>query len=49
MRSMDKHDDLSVRRLPEEELMERTLRPKRFTEYVGQRSVTDNLKIYMKL
>ncbi|HPF18944.1 MAG TPA: Holliday junction branch migration DNA helicase RuvB, partial [Bacillota bacterium] len=33
---------------PEEETMERTLRPKRFSEYVGQRSVTDNLKIYIE-
>ncbi len=33
---------------PEEEMMERSLRPKRFSEYVGQRSVTDNLKIYIE-
>lgn len=33
---------------PEEETMERTLRPKRFSEYVGQRAVTDNLKIYIE-
>ena len=33
---------------PEEETMERTLRPKRFSEYVGQKSVTDNLKIYIE-
>ena len=29
----------------DEENMERTLRPKRFSEYVGQGIVTDNLKI----
>jgi Holliday junction DNA helicase RuvB len=33
---------------PEEETMERTLRPRRFSEYVGQRAVTDNLKIYIE-
>ena len=49
MRSMDKHERfVGLDALPEEELMERTLRPKRFTEYVGQRSVTDNLKIYIE-
>lgn len=32
----------------DEELMERTIRPKHFEEYVGQSSVTDNLKIYIK-
>ncbi|HHX93048.1 MAG TPA: Holliday junction branch migration DNA helicase RuvB [Clostridiales bacterium] len=46
---MDKHERfVGLDALPEEELMERTLRPKRFTEYVGQRSVTDNLKIYIE-
>ena len=32
----------------DEELMERTIRPKHFEEYIGQSSVTDNLKIYIK-
>ncbi|MDO5331705.1 MAG: Holliday junction branch migration DNA helicase RuvB [Bacillota bacterium] len=32
----------------DEELMERTIRPKHFDEYVGQSSVTDNLKIYIE-
>ncbi len=46
---MDKHERfVGLDALPVEELMERTLRPKRFTEYVGQRSVTDNLKIYIE-
>ena len=34
--------------LQDEELMERTIRPKHFEEYVGQSSVTDNLKIYIQ-
>ncbi len=32
----------------DEENMERTLRPKRFSEYVGQGIVTDNLKIFIE-
>lgn len=32
----------------DEENMEKTLRPKRFSEYVGQRAVTDNLKIFIE-
>ncbi|NCB41650.1 MAG: Holliday junction branch migration DNA helicase RuvB [Clostridia bacterium] len=32
----------------DEENMEKTLRPKRFSEYVGQSSVTDNLKIFIE-
>jgi len=32
----------------DEENIEKTLRPKRFSEYVGQRSVTDNLKIFIE-
>lgn len=32
----------------DEENMEKTLRPKRFSEYVGQGAVTDNLKIFIE-
>ena len=32
----------------DEELMERSIRPKRFEDYVGQTNVTDNLKIYIQ-
>ncbi len=32
----------------EEELMERSIRPKTFADYVGQSGVTDNLKIYIE-
>ena len=32
----------------EEEEMELTLRPKHFNEYIGQKGVTDNLKIYIQ-
>lgn len=31
-----------------EELLERSIRPKRFADYIGQSSVTDNLKIYIE-
>ncbi len=31
-----------------EEQLERTIRPKRFDDYVGQTAVTDNLKIYIQ-
>jgi len=34
--------------LPDEELMERSIRPKRFDDYVGQTAVTDNLKVYIE-
>jgi len=34
--------------LPDEELMEKSIRPKRFEDYVGQTAVTDNLKIYIE-
>ena len=33
---------------PDEELMERSIRPKRFADYVGQTAVTDNLKVYIE-
>lgn len=32
----------------DEELMERSIRPKRFEDYVGQTNVTDNLKVYIQ-
>ncbi len=32
----------------EEELIERSIRPKRFEDYVGQTNVTDNLKVYIQ-
>ena len=32
----------------DEELMEQSIRPKRFEDYVGQTNVTDNLKIYIQ-
>lgn len=32
----------------DEEQLERTIRPKRFDDYVGQTAVTDNLKIYIQ-
>ena len=34
--------------MPDEELMERSIRPKRFEDYVGQTAVTDNLKVYIQ-
>ncbi len=33
---------------PEEELLEKSIRPRRFSDYVGQSSVTDNLKVYIQ-
>lgn len=35
-------------RMEDEELLERSIRPKRFADYIGQSSVTDNLKIYIE-
>lgn len=32
----------------DEEYIERSIRPKRFSDYVGQTNVTDNLKVYIK-
>ena len=34
--------------MEDEELLERSIRPKRFTDYIGQSAVTDNLKIYIE-
>lgn len=46
---MDFEDRIVETRLKnEEEELELTLRPKRFNEYIGQKSVTDNLKIYIQ-
>lgn len=39
---------IGLRIQEDEENMEKTLRPKRFSEYVGQRAVTDNLKIFIE-
>jgi len=39
---------VSTRQLSDEELMEKTIRPKHFSEYVGQSSVTNNLKVYIE-
>ena len=33
---------------PEEEEIETSLRPKHFQEYIGQKTVTDNLKVYIE-
>jgi len=35
-------------KLPDEELLERSIRPKSFDEYIGQSSVTSQLKIYIE-
>ncbi len=32
----------------DEELIEKSIRPKRFEDYVGQKAVTDNLKVYIE-
>ena len=32
----------------DEELIERSIRPKRFEDYVGQTNVTENLKVYIQ-
>ncbi|NLT46963.1 MAG: Holliday junction branch migration DNA helicase RuvB [Clostridiales bacterium] len=46
---MDFEDRIVETRLKnEEEELELTLRPKRFNEYIGQKGVTDNLKIYIQ-
>ena len=37
-----------ARQFDGEEQIEKTIRPKRFSDYVGQTSVTDNLKVYIK-
>lgn len=34
--------------MQDEELMERSIRPKHFEDYVGQTAVTDNLKVYIE-
>ncbi|MCF0151568.1 MAG: Holliday junction branch migration DNA helicase RuvB [Firmicutes bacterium] len=34
--------------LEDEELLERSIRPKRFSDYIGQTGVTDQLKIYIE-
>jgi Holliday junction DNA helicase RuvB len=37
-----------VRPLNDDELLEASIRPKRFEEYIGQTAVTDNLKVYIE-
>ncbi len=39
---------LGSRLQQDEEMMERSIRPKTFADYVGQSNVTDNLKIYIE-
>ncbi len=39
---------VGVRLQEDEEQLERSIRPKRFDDYVGQSSVTDNLKVYIE-
>ena len=39
---------LGSRLQQDEEMMEKSIRPKTFADYVGQTSVTDNLKIYIE-
>ncbi len=39
---------LGSRLQQDEEMMERSIRPKTFADYVGQTNVTDNLKIYIE-
>lgn len=39
---------LGARLASDEELIEKSIRPKTFEDYVGQTSVTDNLKIYIE-
>ena len=34
--------------MEDEEVLERSIRPKRFEDYIGQSNVTDNLKIYIE-
>lgn len=39
---------LGARQAEDEELIEKSIRPKTFADYVGQTGVTDNLKIYIE-
>ncbi len=46
---MDQDDRIVATRLKnDEEELELTLRPKYFNEYIGQKGVTDNLKVYIE-
>jgi len=44
------HDNrfMAAQQLDDEEQLERSIRPKRFDDYIGQSGVTDNLKIYIE-
>ena len=39
---------ISTELIPEEEMQEKSLRPQSLDEYIGQKKVRDNLKIYIK-
>ncbi|MBS4900352.1 MAG: Holliday junction branch migration DNA helicase RuvB [Clostridiales bacterium] len=39
---------ISTELIPEEEMQEKSLRPQSLDEYIGQKKVRDNLRIYMK-
>lgn len=46
---MDFEERITASNLNEEEdMMELTLRPKRLTEYIGQKSVTENLRVFIE-
>lgn len=40
--------NVGTRQFEDEEQLERSIRPKKFEDYIGQSSVTDNLKIYIQ-
>ncbi len=46
---MDFEDRITAANLnEEEEVMELSLRPKKLTEYIGQKAVTENLKVFIE-
>ena len=46
---MPKDDRLvQTGQLEDEEQLERSIRPKRFADYIGQTGVTDQLKVYIE-
>jgi Holliday junction resolvasome RuvABC ATP-dependent DNA helicase subunit len=47
---MDFEERITASRLNEEEEgMELSLRPRRLTEYIGQKTITENLKVFIRL
>lgn len=44
---MKNHDILDAKKLPGEEESELSLRPKRLSEYIGQKELKDNLKVFI--